>query len=188
MYRAAPHAEEDRREAIVFDVDGTLCDVRTVRHFVESSTRAQGFKRDFESFHSGSLECPPHTQVLQMAIRAHNFGFAVLVVTGREARWRELTLKWLNANHVPFDELWTRVDRDYRPDRMVKAEIAGVISERYRALLAIDDRLDIIDVWQRAGISTMLVSTDGEISPIKPNSTVSIKEELRCLLNASEEK
>lgn len=187
MNRSSPEAPEMRRDAVIFDVDGTLCDVRTIRHFVERSSKARRFKRDFNRFHAESLWCPPHAQVRQIAVRAHNLGFAVVVVTGREAKWRELTLKWLNMHQVPCDELCTRKVQDYRPDRIVKSELEASIRMQFHAVLAIDDRSDIIEVWQKAGISTITVDSCGELMPLQacPNAPVGGK--LKKLIGLEEE-
>ncbi|MFV8051350.1 MULTISPECIES: hypothetical protein [Mycobacteriaceae] len=45
-------------DAVIVDVDGTLCDVSSVRHFVAARPK------DFDAFHSAAETCPPHTHVL----------------------------------------------------------------------------------------------------------------------------
>lgn len=159
--------EPQRRDAVIFDVDGTLCDVRLIRHFVQAPDGATKFKPNFNRFHSASKQCPPHLAVRQLAHRAQKMGLAVIVATGREATWAQLTTDWLSSNDIPFDELWTRGAKDYRPDHVIKAEMELRIRQRFNALLAVDDRLDIIEVWQAAGIATVQVDPDGEILPVR---------------------
>ena len=78
-----------------------------------------------------------------------------------------MTSQWLADWSIYYDELIMRPARDGRPDAIVKAEIERNISRRYNAMLAIDDRPDIIEVWQRAGIATSRVSLDGKVGPIQ---------------------
>ena len=137
-----------RSDAVVFDVDGTLCDVRRVRHFVQPPPGATKFKPNFDRFHSASFNCPAHPQVRRLALAVRGVGLAVVVVTGREAKWAQSTSDWLAKNDIPVDEFRTRGAKDFRPDHVIKAEIELSLSTAYRILLAVDDRLDIISVWQ----------------------------------------
>jgi hypothetical protein len=50
--RAMPEPSEPQ-SAVIVDLDGTLCDVSTILHFVE------GDEKDFPAFHTASAECPP---------------------------------------------------------------------------------------------------------------------------------
>lgn len=160
-------------EAIIFDVDGTLCDVRSVRHHVERPSDTLRFRPNFNRFHSESIYCPAHEQVVRLLNRAREAGYVILVVTGREEKWSFLTSTWLSEWSISYDELIMRPARDNRSDAIVKAEIEREISKRFNARLAVDDREDIIEVWQRAGIATCRVSPDGNIGPIRWSSLAS---------------
>lgn len=154
-------------DAVICDVDGTLCDVRSVRHYVERPEGSTGFKPDFNRFHSESIECPPHHDVVNLLDRARTAGYAVIIVTGREERWSFLTSTWLSDWSIKYDELLMRRTKDNSPDSVVKAAIERDIATRYNARLAIDDRRDIIAVWQGAGIATAHVSPDGRVGPVE---------------------
>jgi FMN phosphatase YigB (HAD superfamily) len=154
---------DPRRTAVIFDIDGTLCDVRLIRHFVQAPHGATKFKPNFDRFHAASINCPPHHQVLRLALRAHALGLAIVIVTGREAKWAGLTAEWLDKHHIRYDELRTRQAKDYRPDHIAKAEIERDVSQEFRAVLAVDDRLDIIEVWQAAKIPTVQITAEGDI-------------------------
>ncbi|MCS4594807.1 hypothetical protein KTJ89_17580 [Brevibacterium sediminis] len=148
-------------EAAIFDVDGTLCDVRSIRHFVENTNNAKGFKRNFKRFHSESSNCPANAQVKQLAQRLKENGLFIVAVTAREEKWSDLTVKWLQDKEIPFDAFYCRPNHDYRPDNRIKSEIAKRIQERYRVVIAVDDRDDIIDVWRSEGIETLKVLQNG---------------------------
>ncbi|TFD36287.1 hypothetical protein E3T34_01020 [Cryobacterium sp. TMT1-62] len=155
-----------RAPAIICDVDGTLCDVRRIRHFVERPAGAERFRANFAQFHSASEACPTFPQVTQLIGTLALDGYAIVVVTAREARWAELTERWLDKHGVRRVELITRRDLDYRPDAVVKAEICGEVQSRYETRLAVDDRDDILAVWAGASIPTLRVDAAGSLSAV----------------------
>lgn len=134
-------------DAVIADLDGTLCDVTDILHFVE------GEERDFSAFHAASVDCPPRLDVVDAVRTAHDAGKSVLVVTSREFVWRDLTLDWLVAHDVPYDELVMRVVGDYRPDDVVKAEMLDQLeSDGWTVSEAWEDSADIIELWSSRGI------------------------------------
>jgi hypothetical protein len=157
---------QTRDLAIICDVDGTLCDVRTIRHYVERPADAQKFRANFALFHSASEACPAFQQVIQLITSLALDDYVIVIVTAREARWAELTERWLDQHGVPRVELITRRDLDYRPDAVVKAEICADIQARYEPRLAIDDRDDILAVWAAASIPTLRVGEEGTLSRV----------------------
>ncbi|QEE60280.1 hypothetical protein FVA74_00895 [Salinibacterium sp. dk2585] len=146
---------------MIFDMDGTLCDVRSIRHFVEEGAGASA--RDFMAFHDASINCPPFPHVLALLKAASRRSMRVLIVTGREDRWSFHTTLWLAENDVPFDDIYMRPRGDYRSDALLKADFARAILRQYRPLLAVDDRDDIIEVWANAGIPTAKVTEAGTL-------------------------
>jgi hypothetical protein len=156
----------DRPPAIICDVDGTLCDVRSIRHYVERPEGAQRFRANFALFHSSSEDSPAFPNVLELVTELEGAGYSIVVVTAREARWAELTERWLDRHGVRRVELYTRRALDYRSDALVKAEICDEIQSRYSPRLAIDDRDDILAVWASASIATVKVDGEGCLSSI----------------------
>lgn len=134
------------QDAEIFDVDGTLCDVRSIRHLVK------GPKRNFHAFHTESASCPPNLHVVEHAQRAHREGRAVLIVTARKRRYERLTSMWLALHGVPSDELFMRGDSDNRPDYEVKLDILALIHLHYRPVKAHDDQPKIASLWESNGI------------------------------------
>lgn len=149
--------------AVIVDIDGTLCDVRGIRHFVDGDTEGKR-RRDFDRFHAESIKCPAFHDVVTLVSRAKANGLAILVVTGREERWSFLTSTWLAEHQVEYDELFMRSAKDYRPDHVIKAEMLHAIVDSYRPVLAVDDREDIAEVWASAGIPTAIVGEDGQVA------------------------
>lgn len=155
--------------AVIVDVDGTLCDVSGVRHYVLSDPR----DRNFDLFHRASALCPPIPSALAWVEQQRALGRTVLVVTSRKQRYEFLTRRWLRKWGVHVDHLLMRADDDGRADDLVKADILARIRDRgFRVVAAIDDNPAVIALWRREGIPVTVVPgwdlPDGPVQPAKP--------------------
>jgi phosphoglycolate phosphatase-like HAD superfamily hydrolase len=140
------------REAVIFDMDGTLCDTSSIVHLIE------GEEKNFHAFHAASAECPARAEVVEAAREQAAQGRAVLIVTSREFIWRDLTLDWLVAQGVPYDALHMRIVADYRKDAVVKAEMLQHIKDDgFEVLEAWDDKDDVIALWKDHGITVHVI-------------------------------
>lgn len=136
--------------AVIFDMDGTLCDVRGIRHYVT------GERRNFDAFHRSSLFCPPNAWVVNFARGLPRE--SVVIVTARDARYERVTRDWLAKHEVGFAALYMRPWGDQRPDYVTKAEILERIrADGYRPVVAVDDNPSVIALWKENGISTITV-------------------------------
>ncbi|AEW98359.1 hypothetical protein SCATT_p01660 (plasmid) [Streptantibioticus cattleyicolor NRRL 8057 = DSM 46488] len=135
---------------MIFDMDGTLCDVRRIRHLIDGPG-------SFHAFHTASVDCPPHAWVVDAARAHHAAGRAVLVVTARSARYRHHTAWWLALHGVPSEAMWMRGRQDHRPDYAVKRDILASIRRRYRPVMAYDDNPEVIRLWREEGIGVEVV-------------------------------
>lgn len=133
-------------EAEIFDMDGTLCDVRGIRHYV------LGPDRNFDKFHREAVNCPPNPEVVEGARAAHAAGRAVLVVTARSTLYRHHTAFWLAMHGVPSDRLFMRRAGDQRADVLVKADIFASIRTRWDTRRAWDDNPNVIALWRHVQI------------------------------------
>lgn len=155
------------RAAIICDMDGTLVDVRRIRHLVDP-----GGPRNFDAFHSASIDCPANDAVRELLLLEKDRGAKVIIVTARSERWAFLTSLWLSEHGIDADELIMRRPMDYRPDHEVKTEFARALSQQYEVITAVDDRDDILAVWQSFGFPTIKVSEDGQLAPIVDGGSV----------------
>jgi beta-phosphoglucomutase-like phosphatase (HAD superfamily) len=144
--------------AVIFDMDGTLADVSSIRHhltaFDESKRRVV---KHFDKFHSESVNVPPHTHVVNAAQVAHMLGHKILIVTARKHMWRHQTAWWLAMHGVPSDMLIMRGDMDQRKDYLVKKDMLATIKQAYNVIHAWDDNPSIIKLWTEEGIPCTIV-------------------------------
>lgn len=140
--------------ARILDVDGTLADVASIRHFV---MRPKHLK-DFDAFHAASADVPPHQIALQYACDTVAMGMIPVVVSARMTKWFDVTKGWLDR-HMPvsYDGPILRPDGDFRPDVQVKADILRYLRRHYDIRGAIDDNPAVIALWQKHGIPVTVV-------------------------------
>ena len=141
--------------AIIFDMDGTLANVSSIRHYLRPTPTHRG--KNFDAFHRASVDCPPNPAVVSHASVAHLLGHAIIIVTARKERWRHHTAWWLALHGVPSDALFMRGNKDSRPDYLVKADILAAIQHTWHVVHAVDDNPSVIRLWQEHGIPTTIV-------------------------------
>ena len=140
-----------KRNAVIFDMDGTLCDVTSVRHHV------LGKRKNFDAFHYGSIWCPPTPWVAEALHEQAAEGRAIIVVTAREERWGILAHNWITHHGLFYDELHMRPTGDFRPDTVIKRELHARFASKYNIVHAYDDNPSIVALWRELGIPTTIV-------------------------------
>ena len=145
--------------AVIIDVDGTLADVASIRHYVLDDPR----NRNFHKFHGASAFVEPVADVAAIARALDAAGLTIVVLTSRKEHWRSLTRAWLAKWDIPFFALGMRSDDDDRGDADVKRDLLDVMSHRYdlRPALAIDDNPVVIALWRSLDIPTVRVPNWG---------------------------
>lgn len=144
--------DPDKMDCIVVDVDGTLA--------------IRGNRSPYEYFkaHEDVLNVPVANLVYDL--QQANPKLVTVIVTARENKCDEdgnivcdLTTKWLMENHVHFDDIHIRKEKDKRPDWEVKEEIFKEgISPYYNVLYWIDDRKQVIDHMRTIGLLVLDVA------------------------------
>lgn len=149
-----PTVPDKVENGVIFDVDGTLCDVRSVRHHVRP---APGGRRDFHRFHMDSLYCPPNKRVADFLNQCKENGLKVIIVTARDEKYRGLTEKWLELNDLEYDGIFVRDYGDIRPDYEAKKDILTRVREFYNPVHAVDDNPQVLQLWKEEKIQTTIV-------------------------------
>lgn len=139
-------------EAVIFDMQGTLCDVSSIRHLVERA------KPDFDAFHVATGDCPSFQWVVDEAKKAHVAQKVVIVMTGMNEKFRGLVVAWLHRHEVPSSLLLMRPNRDFRKDFVVKREMLEEARLRgFSVTHAWDDNPQIVELWKRENIPVTIV-------------------------------
>ena len=160
------------RPCIIFDVDGTLADLRHRLHFLE------GGRRDWDGFFTAAgADLPLHEIVKLNQWCDPTLTHEIVLCSGRPERLREVTRQWLIKYGVRWDRLYMRPDGDTRQDAAVKRELlARIRADGFEPILAIDDRPSIVEVWREAGICTLQVHAPGatDVEVIPPSAVLTV--------------
>jgi phosphoglycolate phosphatase-like HAD superfamily hydrolase len=141
-------------KAVIFDVDGTLANVEPYLHHIRNIYKSPDFKKDYDKFHSESVNAEPNQEVVDMVNKTFFDQNHVIVVTSRNEYWRGITSYWLAKNDIGHHALYMRKDGDFRPDYEVKSEILAKIKKQWNVIHAIDDNPAVLKLWFEHGIST----------------------------------
>jgi predicted secreted acid phosphatase len=144
-----------KRTAVLVDVDGTLADVTSIRHYLVPEGGRK--YKDFDAFHRESVNAPPNPEAVRLAHEAHAAGHDVIIVTARRAKWRNHTAMWLALNGIPSVAMFMRADKDGREDVAVKRDFLARIRQTHEVVHAVDDNPKIIELWISEGIPTTVI-------------------------------
>ena len=120
-------------KAIICDLDGTLALMNGRNPFDAS-------KCDEDEINN------PVANVLR---NYKKLGYEILLVSGREDRYKDPTLRFLEKHQVEYDELIMRKTQDSRKDSIIKTEIYNeFIKDKYFVEFVLDDRNQVVDTWR----------------------------------------
>ncbi|MBO8193902.1 hypothetical protein ITI46_19860 [Streptomyces oryzae] len=128
----------------VFDLDGTLADVRHRLPLLQQRPR------DWEAFFSAAVDDPPLPKGIALAIETAG-QCALAYVTGRPERCRADTEDWLTSHGLPVGRLLMRADEDRRPARITKLELLQRLARERPVALVVDDDEQVNAAYERAG-------------------------------------
>lgn len=143
-----------KRNAICFDIDGTLADVTHRRHFVTTKPK------NWKAWNSAMTNDPSNSAVALVfqALDYFTENFMndtdIIIVSGRSDEYRPQTEEWLSKNGFEYSALYMRKHNDHRDDVIVKGEIADEIEKTHNIMMVFDDRPRVVRSWQKRGIFT----------------------------------
>lgn len=148
-----------KRNAILMDLDGTLCDVSHRRHFVATKPR------NWKAWNEGMPNDTPNAAVAFVFRALYNYVTShysnvtnsdrdadLIFVSGRSDDYREKTEEWLARHFFEYSALYMRKYKDNRDDSIVKGEIADEIEKTHNILMVFDDRKRVVDMWVNRGV------------------------------------
>ncbi len=132
-----------KRDAIIIDLDGTLCNTEHRQHLVEA--------KKWPAFYEALVHDEPNEWCAQIF---HNFGHLQRIfVSGRPDNYKAQTVAWLEKHKFTDYILFMRKEGDYRKDSIVKSEIYHEhIEPKFQILFCVDDRKQVVDQWRELGL------------------------------------
>ena len=163
----------------IFDLDGTLADLKHRRHFVERppcsgcgnmSIKSHKssvycplcmtqnfFTPNWDAFHAACVDDTPIKPVIE-TLRALSRTGSFWIWSGRMETVRMETVNWL-AEHLDIHSGWRdmlkmRSAGDYTPDDVLKESWLKAMSleDRARLVMVFEDRDRVVNMWRRNSV------------------------------------
>lgn len=148
------------KDWIVIDLDGTLCNIERRVDLAQA--------KDWEAFHAGIPEDEIYEDVQRLIFMANLANFGILVITGRNERYRKATFDWMDRHNLSehVDTLLMRPDGDMRRDGELKvALISDFFGSREKAqnevAFILEDRDNVVEAYRGAGFPCWQVRVGG---------------------------
>lgn len=126
--------------AWAFDIDGTLAHHENVRGVYDTS-----------KYHLDEVD----EGLSQLFWTLVDVGERVVVFSGRDSAYRDVTERWLHKHSLYPDALYMRPEGDRRRDDVVKAELLDACPYRIQGVF--DDRLRVCRMWHARGVPVFKV-------------------------------
>lgn len=137
----------------VFDIDGTLADIRHRVHWVANRPK------NWKAFNASIEQDGLHGDIAFLLRTFHAAGHKVILCSGRGSEIRERTIGWLNVNDLPFEALYMRKAGDFRQDSIVKVELLEQIRKEHgEPDFWFDDRTQVVDAIRAQGVRVLQVA------------------------------
>ncbi len=135
-----------KKRAIICDIDGTLALLQSRNPY--DPTSGEDILND------------PIANILEVYDNQKAFDVSLILISGREERYREHTIRWLEKYGITnYKKLFLRKNGDRRKDFVIKKEIYNnFIKNRYDVLFVLEDRDQVVKMWRDEGITCLQVA------------------------------
>ena len=137
------------RDAVIFDLDGTLADVDEFLHHL---VHRPDSPRDWQGFHTEVGKAKVKLDVLSMLHLYQHRGVYTILLTSRNVEWQEETMGWLKKNNITYDVLMMRSKGDRRSAPEFKEDRFKKISQDFNIVRVFDDHPGVCGVAEELGI------------------------------------
>jgi len=141
---------------IIFDLDGTLCNVEHRLHFI------QGDNKDWSGFYQECINDTVNKPVVEIyEIFSDKPPYQIWVFTGRGEEVRGLTIQWFKSQELWLpDRLIMRPEGDYRKDTELKSAWLSKYFEKpqEQILMVFEDRDQVVKMYREHGIACFQVA------------------------------
>jgi hypothetical protein len=133
-------------KVIICDIDGTLA--------------LLGDRNRYDPTTGNDILNDPIANILQVYDNQVTFPIKLILVTGREEKYRQFTEKWLHKNNVNhYILLLMRKTGDFRKDFIIKKELyEKYIKGKYEVLFVLEDRDQVVKMWRDEGLTCLQVA------------------------------
>ena len=132
-----PGYNPDLPDAVICDLDGTLA------LYSDNGDLSRHYDRDFEN--------DICNQVVVDIIKRYR-DHKLIIFSGRNGKYLNTTKKWLAKHDINPNIFVMRGENDRRKDVVVKKEMhEDYVTGKYNIKFCIDDRIQVIKLWQQLG-------------------------------------
>lgn len=134
------------QRAVIFDIDGTLA-----------------IMGDRSPYDGAKVWMDTPNKDVRKALDLHYWQcHHVIIVSGRDEIYREVTEEWLKQNGILYDALYMRPTEpgEKREDSIIKYELFNkhIRPKNYRIYGVYDDRHRVLRMWRKLGLTTFHVN------------------------------
>jgi uncharacterized HAD superfamily protein len=136
---------------ILLDVDHTISNSFWRDPMIGSAT--------WDEYHAASIDDKPFKKVVTLINSLAAMNYNIIVVTGRNEKFRALTLKWFLKNQVHIDEMLMRPNDVFLKNAEMKTQL---INERFGSnynniQFALEDNEDACIAYMNLGITSLQI-------------------------------
>lgn len=147
-----------RTPIYIFDLDGTLADIRHRLHYIERAPKR------YDLFFEACVDDKPNLPVTRI-LDTLQWENEILIFSGRSEVVRSKTIRWLYS-HTNLSQAQVRVglrmraSGDYTPDHELKRKWLHEMSQEQRSRIVgvFDDRDRLVRMWREEGLTCFQVA------------------------------
>ena len=140
-----------KANAIIFDLDGTICDDSHRQKILIDNA---GHLTDIH-WHTYHNDCdkdePFHgiCELMQLLWEDNE----IILLTGRDNAFRFKTVRWLNKHNLRYDQIYMRPDGHYISSaEFKKTTYENIIKPYYHVKMVFEDRTCVVNMWRSLGL------------------------------------
>ena len=145
-YFTMPAHVSTNKTAFIFDLDGTIADIRHRRALVT------GAKKNFDLFDDLCVDDGLNVEVAMILKLLKQVKWKIYIFSGRSERVRVQTEDWLRKMMIRYDLLVMRPVGNYEPDDELKRKWLHSVINPKEIVAVFDDRQKVVDMWRAEGL------------------------------------
>jgi predicted kinase len=139
-----------KTDAIICDLDGTLCNVDHRTIFVD------GLHKNWKGFFEAIPGDTPNKWCVDILQKFIGPTMAIVYCSGRPDTYQKITEDWLKKYNLYIGPTYMRNRSDNRPDNITKEIILDFeILTRYTPYFMLDDRQTVVNMWRKRGYTCL---------------------------------